>query len=154
MHHISSKSTKIFVFNGFGLFSFVNSAWFVHISLLIQTKLLIHWRKTFQFKCCNDRFMTAFHFSRCLSMDWSGVDYWDVFISCLDSRSDSTHSLQTIYWRANHLMLHLSKSDAETSSSWMSWGCVNFQLILFLVNYFFKNSSLEASISGIAAKKL
>ncbi len=27
-------------------------------------------------------------------MDWSGVDYCDVFISCLDSHSDGTHSLQ------------------------------------------------------------
>ncbi len=26
-------------------------------------------------------------------MDWSGVDYRDVFISCLDSYSDGTHSL-------------------------------------------------------------
>ncbi len=26
-------------------------------------------------------------------MDWSGVDYCDVFISCLDSHSDGTHSL-------------------------------------------------------------
>jgi len=25
-------------------------------------------------------------------MDWSGVDYWDTFISCLDSHSDGTHS--------------------------------------------------------------
>ncbi len=27
-------------------------------------------------------------------MDWSGVDYCDVFISCLDSHSDGTHSPQ------------------------------------------------------------
>ncbi len=27
-------------------------------------------------------------------MDWSHVDYCDVFISCLDSHSDGTHSLQ------------------------------------------------------------
>ncbi len=26
-------------------------------------------------------------------MDWSGVDYCDVFISCLDSQSDGTHPL-------------------------------------------------------------
>ncbi len=26
---------------------------------------------------------------------WSGVDYYDVFISCLDSHSDGTHSLQS-----------------------------------------------------------
>ncbi len=28
----------------------------------------------------------------------SGVDYFDVFISCLDSHSDGTHSLQRIDW--------------------------------------------------------
>ncbi len=26
------------------------------------------------------------------------VDYCDVFISCLDSHSDGTHSLQRIHW--------------------------------------------------------
>ncbi len=41
-------------------------------------------------------------------MDWSGVDYCDVFISCFDSHSDGTHSLQSewfsivpmdLYWK-------------------------------------------------------
>ncbi len=36
------------------------------------------------------------------------VDYCDVFISCLDSHSDGTHSLQMIHWWA--IMLHFSKS--------------------------------------------
>ncbi len=31
-------------------------------------------------------------------MDWSGGDYCDVFVSCLDSHSDGTHSLQSIHW--------------------------------------------------------
>ncbi len=43
-------------------------------------------------------------------MDWSGVDYCDVLISCLDSRSDGTHSLQTIRLWASDVMLHFSKS--------------------------------------------
>ncbi len=32
-------------------------------------------------------------------LEWCGllVDYCDVFISCLDSHSDSTHSLQSIH---------------------------------------------------------
>ncbi len=34
-------------------------------------------------------------------MDWNHVDYCDVFISCLDSHSDGTHSLQRIYWWAS-----------------------------------------------------
>ncbi len=43
-------------------------------------------------------------------MDWSGVDYCDVFISCLDSHSDGTHSLQRIHCWASDVMLNLSKS--------------------------------------------
>jgi len=43
-------------------------------------------------------------------MDWSGVDYCDVLISCLDSHSDGTHSLQRTHWRTNDEMLHFSKS--------------------------------------------
>ncbi len=33
-------------------------------------------------------------------LEWCGllVDYCDVFISCLDSHSDGTHSLQRIHW--------------------------------------------------------
>ncbi len=38
------------------------------------------------------------------------VDYCDVFISCLDSHSDGTHSLQRIHWWASDGMLHFSKS--------------------------------------------
>ncbi len=41
-----------------------------------------------------------------------GVDYCDVFISCLDSHSEGTHSLQRIYWWASDVMLHFSKSVA------------------------------------------
>ncbi len=33
-----------------------------------------------------------------------------VFISCLDSHSDGTHSLQRIYWWASDVMQNLSKS--------------------------------------------
>ncbi len=37
-------------------------------------------------------------------------DYCDVFISCLDSHSDGTHSLQRIHWWASDAMLNLFKS--------------------------------------------
>ncbi len=37
------------------------------------------------------------------------VDYCDVFISCLDSHSDGTHSLQRIHWWASDVMLHFFK---------------------------------------------
>ncbi len=45
-------------------------------------------------------------------LEWCGslVDYWDVFISCLDSLSDGTHSLQRIHCWASDLILHFSKS--------------------------------------------
>ncbi len=45
-------------------------------------------------------------------LEWCGllVDYCDVFISCLDSHSDGTHSLQRIHWWASHVVLHFSKS--------------------------------------------
>ncbi len=38
------------------------------------------------------------------------VDYCDVFISCLDSHSDGTHSLQKINWWANDVMPNFPKS--------------------------------------------
>ncbi len=34
------------------------------------------------------------------------VDYCDVFISCLDSYSDGTHSLQRIRWWASDVILN------------------------------------------------
>ncbi len=45
-------------------------------------------------------------------LEWCGllVDYCDVFISCLDSHSDGTHSLQRIHWWTSDVMLHFSKS--------------------------------------------
>ncbi len=66
-------------------------------------------------------------------LEWCGllVDYWDVFISCLDSHSDGTHSLQRIHWWASDVILNYSKSDEESNSStyWMAWGRVHFQQI-------------------------
>ncbi len=52
-------------------------------------------------------------------MYWSGVDYCDVFISCLDSHSDGTHSLVSkwcispnlFWWRKTHL--HLGWPEVE-----------------------------------------
>ncbi len=69
-------------------------------------------------------------------LEWCGilVDYCDVFISCLDSHSDGTHSLQSIHCWDTDAMLHFSKSDEETNSStsWMIWGWVNInQIFIF-----------------------
>ncbi len=55
-------------------------------------------------KQMNDRFFTnkyaAFYKMLIDGLEWCGllVDYSDVFISCLDSHSDGTHSLQRIHW--------------------------------------------------------
>ncbi len=38
-------------------------------------------------------------------MDWSHVDYCDVFISCLDSHSDGTHSLQSKWCNVTSLQI-------------------------------------------------
>ncbi len=45
-------------------------------------------------------------------LEWCGllVDYCDVFISCLDSHSDGTHSLQRIHCWASDAMPNFSKS--------------------------------------------
>ncbi len=48
--------------------------------------------------------------SRYKLMDWTGVDYCDVFISCLDSHSDGTHSLQSIHWWTVGALQNFSKS--------------------------------------------
>ncbi len=39
-----------------------------------------------------------------------GLEWCGLFISCLDSHSDGTHSLQRIHWWASDEMLHFSKS--------------------------------------------
>ncbi len=57
-------------------------------------------------------------------MDWSGVDYCDVFISCLDSHSDGTHSLQSIYLWASHVMLHFCPQ--------FFWVSYSFKLVCFV----------------------
>ncbi len=68
-------------------------------------------------------------------MDWSGVNYlWIIVISCLDSHSDGTHSLQRIHWWSSDLMLNFSKfcSNEETISSISLQISANFH---FWVNY-------------------
>ncbi len=52
----------------------------------------------------------AFHFHLIDSPCRLLVVYCDVFISCLDSHSDGTHSLQRIHWWANDGMLRFCKS--------------------------------------------
>ncbi len=60
------------------------------------------------------------------------VDYCDVFISCLDSHSDGTHSLQRIHWWTSDAMLNFFKSvpmKKQTHLHLLAWGCIHFQQI-------------------------
>ncbi len=68
-------------------------------------------------------FLTNMHFLTSQDINWwTGVVWIIVFISCLDSHSDGTHSLQSIHWWASDVMLHFSRSDETTNSStsWMA----------------------------------
>ncbi len=71
------------------------------------------------------------------------VDYCDVFISCLDSQSDGTHSLQRIHWWTSDVMLHFSKSVLMKKQTHLLLECPQGEYILrklnFWVNYPFKN---------------
>ncbi len=49
------------------------------------------------------------------------VDYCYVFISCLDSHSDGTHSLQSIHWWASDGMLNFSKSVLMKKRTHHGW---------------------------------
>ncbi len=57
-------------------------------------------------------------------MDWSGVDYCDVFIRCLDSHFDGTHSLQRIHWWASDVMLHFSESVLMKKQTHLNLDCL------------------------------
>ncbi len=59
-------------------------------------------------------------------MGWSCVDYCYLFISCLESHSDGTHSLQRIHWWASDAMLHFSKSALMKKQAWMAQVKVQF----------------------------
>ncbi len=65
---------------------------------------------------------------------WIIVDYCDVFISCLDSHSDGTHSLQSIHCLDTDAVTHFYKSDEETNSStsWMVWEWAHCNKIFIL----------------------
>ncbi len=99
-------------------------------------------KKTIDLLFINRRFSTSQDIVT-NGLDWCGllVDCFDVFISCLDSHSDGTHSLQRIHWWASDGTLHFSKSDEETNSStsWMAWGWVFSANFHFWVNFSFNS---------------
>ncbi len=67
-------------------------------------------------------------------LEWCGllVGYCDVFISCSDSHSDGTHSLQRIHWLESDEML-LDKCIQMKKQTplhlWVAWGWVHFHKI-------------------------
>ncbi len=103
----------------------------VHISVLIQTRQLFHLEEAILQivlsidSCFSNtlKFWSLFCFGLTDGLEWCGllVDYCDVFISCLDSHSDGTHSLQRIHWwtRRNATFLQIC-SDEETNSDGLS----------------------------------
>ncbi len=50
------------------------------------------------------------------------VDYCDVPISCLDSHSDGTHSMQWIHWWIGDVMLHFSTSVPMKKQTHLHFG--------------------------------
>ncbi len=102
-------------------------------------------------------------FSFCLlkmltdGLEWCGllVDYCDVFIRCLDSHYDGTHSLQSIHCWNSDAMLHFSKSDEETNSStsWLTWDWRCFQRKMSqdswnYINVRIKTQTLKVSVTS------
>ncbi len=94
-------------------------------------------------------------------MDWSGVDYCDVFISCLDSHYDGTHSLQMIHWWTSDLMIHFSKSvliktQAHLHLRWPE--CEYFQNIWVNYSYWFifiaRNFFVYIFFQGLKSKQV
>ncbi len=68
---------------------------------------------------------------------WTGV-VWitcDVFISCSDSHSDGTHSLQRIHWWANDVMLHFYKSVAIKKQTHLHLGWLEGESLLIIFRW-------------------
>ncbi len=67
---------------------------------------LVFWQQQFEVK---NVFFCSFLLHNMLidGLDGLLVDYCDAFISCLDSHSDGTHSLQMIHWWGSHISPNL-----------------------------------------------
>ncbi len=109
------------------LFCLVNAAWSVQIYLLTQTRTLFHWRKHYYWLwshilVTNVLTMDLFQLLSSLDVNWWTGMVWitcgllDVFISCLDSHSDGTHSLQSIHsW---DISPNLMKKQTHPNLGW------------------------------------
>ncbi len=58
----------------------------------------------------NMQLFTAYYINWWTGVVWITCGLLWRFISCLDSHSDGTHSLQRIHWWASNIMLHFSQS--------------------------------------------
>ncbi len=78
------------------------------------------------------------------------MDYCDVFISCLNSHSNGTHSLQRIHLEASDVMLNFSNSFLirKQTNLYLGWpeDKTSFSKILW-VNY---SSKMDLVISRMA----
>ncbi len=95
-------------------------------SIIIDYGLVFWPETTLVFKCL-DGFVSYKH-----SLKSCGLlmDYC-VFISCLDSHSDGTHSLQTVSQWYNVTFLQICPDEETNSStSWMAWGWVHYQQVV------------------------
>ncbi len=111
---------------------------FTEGSVIMDYRLVFSWKQWFKVK--NVLMMDLFLLSSQDVNWWTGVvwitcGYCDVFINCLDSHSDGTHSLQRIYCWDTDAMLHFSKSDEEQTHLHLGWpqGGVHFQRIFIFV---------------------
>ncbi len=80
---------------------------FVYSSISINALLTSTWCYKLA-KCFLQTCSFLLHKTLIDGLEWCGlfVDYCDVFISCLDSHSDGTHSLQRICWWASDVRLN------------------------------------------------
>ncbi len=63
------------------------------------------------------------------------VDYCDVFISCLESHSEGTHSLQRIHWWASDVMLNLCKSVLMKKQTYLHVGWPEGEYIFSIFSF-------------------
>ncbi len=97
-----------------GLFLFVNGTWSLPISLLKQMRWIYLFIYFFYWGYHWICFSQTCSFSLHKMLIHGFVDYGDDFISCLDSHSDGTQSLQSIHWWASDVIINLSKVPAVT----------------------------------------
>ncbi len=137
---------------GDGLFHW-RILWILIIYYGLWTRILTNF---FALKHLNDGFVFYKHFWLPKMLidgpEWCGllVDYCDVFISCLDSHSGGTHSLQRIHWWASDVTLHFSKSDEKTNSSTISMALKASKLSAnfhFWANYSFKHEQMDCTVA-------